>query len=87
MGAIPLIIEPDPEHPECAAILVDGTIAGRAYRFILDTGAHRSQVEADEYTTTLSPIADDTSSGAFASETYAIVTISDLAIGPISAAQ
>ena len=86
MGHIPMVIQPDPEDPEGAAVLVDGTIAGRAYRFILDTGSTRTQVEADDYTSGLHPIAADISSGSFASETYSIVTISDLAVGPVAAA-
>ena len=57
MRGVPLIVEPDPDDPDCAAVMVDGTIAGRPYRFILDTGAARTQVEADEYTAALSSVA------------------------------
>ena len=39
MPAVPLIIEPDPDDPDFANVLVDATIAGRPYRLILDTGA------------------------------------------------
>lgn len=33
MHEIPLIIEPDPDDPGCAEVLVDGTIAVRPCRF------------------------------------------------------
>jgi hypothetical protein len=39
---MPLIIEPDLDDPDCAEVLVDGTVAGRPYRFLLDTGAART---------------------------------------------
>ena len=37
MTRIPLIVEPDSDDPECAEVMVDGSIAGRPYRFVLDT--------------------------------------------------
>jgi hypothetical protein len=86
MSELPLIIEPDPDDPDCGAVMVDGTIAGRPYRFILDTGAARSQVEADEYTAALAQVGSHDSSGAFASETNPVITITDLVVGPLHAA-
>jgi predicted aspartyl protease len=86
MRGIPLIVEPDPDDPDCATVMVDGTIAGRPYRFILDTGAARTQVEADGYTAALSSVAGDSSSGVFASHAHPIVTITNLAVGPLQAA-
>jgi hypothetical protein len=55
---LPLIIEADPEDPDCASVLVDGTIAGRPYRFVLDTGTARTKIVADEFTATLTSRAD-----------------------------
>jgi len=64
--------------------MVDATIAGRPYRLVLDTGAARTQLNADEYTSALHPVGEDASSASFGSSvTEAVVTITDLAIGPL----
>ena len=87
MRQVPLIIEPDPDDPGCAAALVEGTVAGRPYRFVLDTGAARTQLEADEYTSGLATAAGDISSGAFGGHTAdQVVTVTDLAVGPLHVA-
>jgi predicted aspartyl protease len=84
---VPLIIEPEPDDPGGAIVMVDGTVAGRPYRFVLDTGAARTQLETDEYTAALATVADDSSAGAFGgSVTHSVVTITDLAVGPLRAA-
>jgi hypothetical protein len=81
-----LIIEPDPDDPDCAEVLVDGTVAGRPYRFLLDTGAARTQLVADEFTAGLSSRAQHRSSGVFAASTNPLVMVPDLAVGPLAAA-
>ena len=86
MPQLPLIIQPDPDDPDCANIMVDGTVAGRPYRFILDTGAARTQLEADEYTRTLPAVPGETSSGVFAARSDPVVTVTDVAVGPLRAA-
>jgi predicted aspartyl protease len=86
MTGLPLILEPDEEDEDCALFLVDGTVAGRPYRFILDTGAALTQLEADDYTSELSAAGSNTSSGAFAISTEPVVSITDLIIGPLHAA-
>jgi hypothetical protein len=79
-----LIIEPDPDDPGCASVQVDASIAGRRYRLILDTGAARTQLDSDEYTSGLRPVGQDTSSAAFGGRvTDPVVTITDLAVGPL----
>ena len=84
---VPLIIEPDPDDPGCATVMVDATVAGRPYRLVLDTGAARSQLEADDYTSGLTPSGEDSSSGAFGGRvTDTVVTITDLAAGPLRVA-
>jgi Aspartyl protease len=83
---IPLIIVPDPADPGCATVLVDGTVAGRPYRFILDTGAVRTQLEADEYTCALPPLVAEVSSGVFGARADPIVTVRDVVVGPLRAA-
>jgi predicted aspartyl protease len=86
VSQIPLIIHAEPDDPDCATIMVDGTVAGRPYRFILDTGAARTQLEADEYTCTLVATPGENSSGAFASHSDPIVTVTDVAVGPLRVA-
>jgi predicted aspartyl protease len=86
MSQVPLIIEAEPDDPGCATVMVDGTVAGRPYRFILDTGAARTQLEADEYTCTLGAGPGESSSGAFASHCDPIVTVTDLAVGSLRVA-
>ena len=81
---VPLIIEPDPDDPDFASVLVEATVAGRPYRMLLDTGAARSQLEADEYTLSLSPVHGDSSSAAFGGQvTDPVVTVTDLVAGPL----
>ena len=81
---VPLIIEPDPDDPDFAAVLVEATVAGRPYRMFLDTGAAHSQLAADEYTLSLSPVHEDSSSAAFGGQvTEPVVTITDLVAGPL----
>ena len=84
MRQVPLIIEPDPDDPDFASVLVEATVAGRPYRMLLDTGAARSQLVADEYTLALSPVHGDGSSAAFGGEvTDLVVTVTDLVAGPL----
>ena len=86
MPQIPLVIQAEPDDPDCAAVMVDGTVAGRPYRFIVDTGAARTQLEADEYTGTLEAASVETSSGALGSHSDPVVTVTDVAVGPLQAA-
>jgi hypothetical protein len=85
---LPLIIEPEPDDPGCASVLVDATIAGRRYRLLLDTGAARTQLDPDEYTSALRPVGQDSSSAAFGGRaTDQVVTITDLAVGQLRVAR
>jgi hypothetical protein len=87
MRQVPLVITPEPDDPGCATVMVDGTVAGRPYRFILDTGAARTQLVADAYTAALSAVTGDSSFSAFGGHSAdPVVTISDLAAGPLHAA-
>jgi hypothetical protein len=87
MGQVPLIIEPDPDDPGFATVLVDATIAGRPYRLVLDTGAARTQLDADDYTSGLSPVGADASSAAFGGRVSdPVVTVTDLAAGDLRVA-
>lgn len=80
---LPLIIELDPDDPDCASVLIDGTIAGRPYRFVLDTGTARTKVVADEFTAALLSRAWHSSSGVFAASSNALVTVTDLVVGAL----
>lgn len=84
MTSLPLHIEPDPDDPECASLFVDGTVDGRPYRFLLDTGAAQSRVSADAYTATLTVAGETSSNGAFnATMTDELVALQALTVGPI----
>ena len=84
MTAFDLIIVRDEEEAESAEVFVDGTIGGRAYRFLLDTGAAQSAVGYDDYTATFSSSAKSSSSGVFASSSDDLITVPSLEVGPIS---
>lgn len=43
MNSFDVMIQPDKEDPDAAEILVDGTVSGFPYRFLLDTGAATSR--------------------------------------------
>ena len=72
MPELSLIVEHDTDEPDFATVMVDATIAGRPYRLVLDTGAARTQLNSDEYTSALHP-----------SATGPIVTVTDVVIGPL----
>ena len=84
MSAIKLIVEPDEEEPGAAEIWVDGYVDGRPYRFLLDTGAARSSLVSDTYTSGIVSLDSDESSGLFASARSDLITVDELELGPIS---
>ena len=87
MVPVRLIVQPDADDPDFANVLVDVTVAGRWYRLLLDTGAARTQLPADEYTSALPVAGEDASSGSFGGRrTESVVTITSLAIGPVKIA-
>jgi hypothetical protein len=84
MTGFPLIIKPDETDDEAAEILVDGTVDGRPYRFLLDTGAARTHLRHDAYTAVFPRVGVDTSSGVFASGSDDLITVPSVTLGPIS---
>jgi gag-polyprotein putative aspartyl protease len=81
MHAIQLHVEPDPDEPEFASVFLDVRVAGRPYRLLLDTGAARSQLPADEFTASLREVGTDSSAGAFGADVAAdVVVIPDLVL-------
>lgn len=83
MGGFALVIQPDEEEPEAAEVLVDGSVGGRRYRFLLDTGAAKSAILSDDYTTTFAAIGQHTSSGVFAGGSEDVVIAPTIEVGPI----
>jgi hypothetical protein len=79
-----LIIIPDPDEPEAAEVYVDGHVDGRPYRFLLDTGAARSGLVLDEYTSTFDSVGTHGSSGVFSPVSDDLITVPGIEIGPIS---
>lgn len=83
MDEISLIVEPDAEEPGTASLFVDGSLNGRPYRFLLDTGAARTCVSFDDYTTTFASVEKNHSSGVFARNSDDLITVPSLVVGPI----
>lgn len=84
MSGFDLIITPDVDDAEAAEILVDGTIDGHPYRFLLDTGAARSSVISDAYTAGFASTEQQTSPGVFAKSIDELIVVPQLALGPVS---
>jgi hypothetical protein len=84
MSGFDLIIKPDEEDAEAAEVLVDGTIGGHDYRFLLDTGAAKSTVIFDEYTSAFDRIEKISSSGVFAGSDQDLIRVPFIELGPIS---
>jgi hypothetical protein len=84
MMSIPLIIEPDSDVSDFAAVTIDATVEGRTYRMMLDTGAAVTQLSTDDYLTSLPRVGEDTSAGAFGRRVrYPVVRIPGLAAGDL----
>lgn len=78
-----LIIKPDEEDADVAEVLVDGTIGDKEYRFLLDTGAARTSVIFDDYTSTFDCIEKNNSSGVFAASYEDVIRVPMIKLGPI----
>ncbi|MEO6472468.1 MAG: retropepsin-like aspartic protease [Aeromicrobium sp.] len=81
MTAIPLIIEADDDDPDCATVMVDGTIADRSYRFVVDTGAIRTHLVDDIFTKSLPRCGQHVSSGVFGPDSNSVATLPNLVVG------
>jgi len=82
---VPLTIEWDPLEPECALALVDVSVDGRTYPFVLDTGARRSTIISDEWTRSLPRVGSEMDTGVFESRLNELVHVPRVAVGPIVA--
>lgn len=85
MTTVELVIEADPDEPTCATVMVDATVFGVPYRFIVDTGAGTTTLVGDELTRILPTAGQLTSAGLFATTTEARATVSDLRLGELPA--
>ncbi|HEX3051495.1 MAG TPA: retropepsin-like aspartic protease [Aggregatilineaceae bacterium] len=83
MSEIKLIIKPDEEEAGAAEIFVDGRIDGRAYRFLLDTGAANTCLIWDEYTAAFDSTEQRQSSGVFQTSRDDFIMVPQLEVGPI----
>ncbi|HML23010.1 MAG TPA: retropepsin-like aspartic protease [Aggregatilinea sp.] len=86
MSELTLIIDPDPDEIDAAGVFVDGTIADRPYRFLLDTGAATSSVVEDDTTAVFPPAGQHQSSGVFAPSSNDLIAVPRLTVGPIERA-
>jgi hypothetical protein len=84
MSGLDLIIEPDEEESEAAEILMDGTIEGCPYRFLLDISAARSSLIFDDFTSSFDCIEKSDSSGVFAAGRQDVMRVPLIEIGPLS---
>ena len=84
MNGFDVIIQPDGEDPDAAEMLVDGTVGGFPYRFLLDTGAATSSITFDEYTATFACVERKGTSGVFAASELELIQVPLLELGPIS---
>jgi predicted aspartyl protease len=80
---VPLVITPDGEHPDLATVSVDGSVAGRPHRFVLDTGAARSQLVADDLLASYATVGRHATSGVFGRAEQDVVRVPDLTVGTL----
>lgn len=84
MDGFDLIIQPDAEDADAAEVFVDATVDGHPYRFLLDTGAARSSIGIDDYTSRFAAGERESSSGVFAPSSHELITVPRIQLGPIS---
>ena len=85
MDGFDLIIVPDEEDEDAALVFVDGAVDGRPYRFLLDTGAARTCLQADDYTSAFAGTGTSSSSGLFAAGVPAeVIVVPRIELGPIA---
>lgn len=83
MNSFDLLIKQDEDDIEAAEILVDGKIGNNKYRFLLDTGAARTTIQFDDYTSTFNSIGKSSSSGAYGKSIDDLIIVPYVELGPI----
>jgi hypothetical protein len=85
---VPLHMEPDPDDPELWLPFVDGANDGRPQRFLRDTRAGKTRIqaasEADCEIAGLPVVGTKQSGGLFGTVTHDLVMLESLRIGPIA---
>lgn len=84
MSELELIIQPDADEPEAAEVLVDGRVGDRVYRFLLDTGAARTNLLRDDYTAAFESVGTNASSGVFAPATDDLILVPSIEVGSMT---
>ncbi len=84
MPTIDLNIEFDPNHDDEAWIFIDGYVNEKDYRFLLDTGAGRSSIIADEFTAQFKAEGESDGRGVFMAKADDLVAIPKLQVGPVA---
>src|SRR5260370_38116543 len=84
MADVPLIIEPDAEELEAAEVLVEGSVGGRPYRFLLDTGAANTRIALDAYTVGFDSLERSPTAGVFRQGTDDVIRVPVVQVGPIT---
>ena len=83
MRGFNLIIQPDAEEIGAAEVYVEGAVGGNPYRFLLDTGAAKTRIQFDEYTSTFPSTEQDSSAGVFARSSEDMITVPNIEVGPL----
>jgi len=72
------------DDQDSAAVYVDGTVGGKSYRFRLDTGARRTSIMSDDFTSGFKVVGTNKSSGAFAKTKDDLVETPEVRVGSLS---
>src|SRR5260370_14055879 len=84
MADVPLIIQPDAEELEAAEVLVEGSVGGRPYRFLLDTGAANTRIAWDAYTVGFASLERSQTSGVFRQGSDDLISLPVVQVGPMT---
>ena len=82
--AFKFTVEPDKDDPDSANVYVDGTVADKPYRFRLDTGAGRTSIAFDEFTSSFKVVGTKHSAGAFAKTHDNLIEVPQVQVGTLS---
>src|SRR5260370_35797299 len=83
MADVPLIIQPDAEELEAAEVLVEGSVGGRPYRFLLDTGAANTRIALDAYTGGIASLERSQTSGVFRQGSDDLISLPVVQLAPM----
>lgn len=80
-------VEQDKDDPDASDVYVDGTLDNRPYRFRLDTGAARSSIKSDDFTSTFKVVGTKKSAGVFAKSHDDLILVLQIQVGSLSQSQ